>query len=158
MYVPRALDDPSVDLERIHATASIAGGIETILVVEDNEAIRRTAVAQLSSLGYRVLEAVHGEAALHLLERHASEVALVFSDVVMPGHPNGHELTEIIEHRFPAIRVLLTSGFPGDSWGRTESGTLRRTLLNKPYRMAELARLVRHMLDAPSTRGAVESE
>jgi CheY-like chemotaxis protein len=149
MYLPRvgAADDEGEAGDKQPPSVPPRGH-ETILVVEDNEAIRRTVVAQLASLGYRVLDAADGGAALRLLEGNAEEVALVFSDVVMPGYPDGHELADLVETRYPGLRVLLTSGFPGDAWSRVGSGGERRTLLSKPYRMDALAFMVRRMLDS----------
>lgn len=149
MFLPRveaAAVEGEAGIEELPSVP--ARGHETILVVEDNEAIRRTVVAQLSSLGYRVLVAANGAAALLLLEEHADEIALVFTDVVMPGYPNGHELADLVETRYRGLRVLLTSGFPGDAWSRMGNGGERRHLLSKPYRMDALALTVRRVLDA----------
>lgn len=150
MYLPRTVVRAAASDVRPGLLPLPARGHETILAVEDNEAIRRTVVAQLKTLGYRVFEAADGAAALRLLEERAHEVALVFSDVVMPGFPNGHELADLVEARYPHLRVLLTSGFPGDAWGE---GRARRQLLNKPFRKAALATAIRWALD-----GDVETE
>lgn len=150
MYLPRTAAPGSAADLRPGFLPILTSAHETILAVEDNEAIRRTVVVQLKALGYRVFEAADGAAALRLLEEHANEVALVFSDVVMPGFPNGHELADLVEARYPHLRVLLTSGFPGDAWG---GDRVRRQLLNKPFGKAALAAAIRRALD-----GDVETE
>ncbi len=123
-------------------------GTETILLVEDNEDVRRTAVAQLTSLGYAVVEAENGEAALRLLGQPERHFDLLFTDIVMPGKPDGYELAKLaLEHR-PAIRVLLTSGFPGDSLSRQDRPEPHFSLLGKPYRRDELARAIRAAIES----------
>jgi PAS domain S-box-containing protein len=120
---------------------------ETILVVEDNDGLRRVALRQLSALGYRVKEAGNAKAALATLE--AGPVDLLFSDVVMPGGIDGFELAREVLERWPGIRVLLTSGFPGGKVNN-EFGPLPQAvrLLDKPYRAAALAEAVRDALDS----------
>ena len=146
IYLPRAAGQArsGVDLRDVIPRA----GEESILVVEDNEEMRRAVVAQLGSLGYRVIEAPNGAAALHLLERAPVLPDLLFSDIVMPGKPDGYELARIALERWPGLRVLLTSGFPGDPAQRQGSMPLRLRLLGKPYRQDDLARAVRAALDA----------
>lgn len=151
MYLPRSMASGAARSSE-PASAEAPRGHELILVVEDNDAIRRTVVSQLQSLGYQVLEAADGAAALRLLEERGDEVALVFSDVVMPGFPNGHELADLVEDWHPRTRILLTSGFPGDAWGRGARRTKRR-LLSKPYRMMALAQAVRAAIDLPGADG-----
>jgi len=142
---------------RVHASVAAAAdakdpgdpptGSELLLVVEDNAEVRRTAVDILSSLGYRVLEAADAQEALVLFERH-EDIALVFSDVMLPGGMLGSQLVlKLREHR-PDLRILMTSGF-------SESGNMRRgvldgsiELLHKPYTVEDLARRVRALLDA----------
>lgn len=121
-------------------------GRETILIVEDNAAVRGTAVDILSSLGYRVLEATNGYHALDQITQHP-DVALVFSDVTLPGGLPGIRLVEKLRQRRPGLKVLMTSAF-------SESAVLHRgmldgslALLTKPYQVAELARRVRAILD-----------
>ena len=130
--------DPAV------AATSEAGGGETILVVEDNTALRRMVVLQLTALGYRVREAENAAAALAKLES-GEPIDLLFADVVMPGNLDGYELARIVRERWPSRRVVLTSGFPGLS---TDRGAARDIpLLSKPYRRNDLARVLRQALD-----------
>lgn len=145
MYLPRAIAQPGADAES--ATALLPCGAETILLVEDDELVRRFAVSQLVSLGYRVFQAGDGPEALQLLARHA-DIELLFTDVVMPGGMNGRQLAEKALARRPGLKVLYTSGYSADVLvhdGRVAPGV---TLLAKPYGREDLARKVRMTLDA----------
>ncbi|MBL8833038.1 MAG: PAS domain S-box protein [Rhodospirillales bacterium] len=143
LYLPRAT---SGEANAARAEAAPAGGNETILIVEDNDALRRVAERQIGGLGYRVVVAENGPAALDALER--GPVDLVFSDIVMPGGMNGVELAKSVVARWPRTRILLTSGFPEGRKGRTASLPANFRLLAKPYRKEELARRLREALDA----------
>jgi hypothetical protein len=125
----------------------LPGGIETILVVEDKKEMRKALVDQLVSLGYRVVEAENGAAALAILENRKAPVRLLFTDIVMPGRPDGYELAAIARARFPDLKVILTSGFPGNRLGKDDLSMMDLRLLRKPYRRAELAQTVRSVLD-----------
>ncbi len=132
------------------ATASIAdvdampGGSETILVVEDDPRLRRVVNRRLRSLGYQVIEAENGANALNLLAAHP-EIAMIFTDFVMPGGMNGNELAEAALTARPDLKVLFTSGY-------AEPAVARRQLragawLKKPYTSPELADRIRDVLD-----------
>jgi PAS domain S-box-containing protein len=128
------------------AVKKTAGGVETILLVEDDDLVRTVARTMLQqTLGYHVLSVADGEAALVLLE---SDVAidLLFSDVMMPGI-NGRELMQKARLLRPGLKVLLTSGFADNTI--VGSGNLEADvqLLPKPYPLNELARKVREVLD-----------
>ena len=120
-----------------------SGGNETVLVVEDDAAMRRIVRRQLYELGYRVLEAEHATAALRLLE--TESVAVLFSDIVTPGSIDGIALARTAASRWPELKILLTSGFPQaarDGYGAANGFRL----LAKPYRREELARALSDML------------
>jgi nitrogen-specific signal transduction histidine kinase len=122
--------------------ARITGGTETVLVVEDDSLVRSFVVTQLQGLGYRTLAAADGRAALALVEQGAA-FDLLFTDVVMPGGISGRELADAVLKLRPGARVLYTSGYTDNSivhHGRLDPGVL---LLSKPYRKAELDRMVR---------------
>lgn len=125
----------------------VPGGSETILLVEDNRAVRQTVAAQLKSLGYQVLEAPNADRAAEMLEQQHAAVALVLSDVVMPGKLDGYELARLVGRRWPGIRMLLMSGFPGEQGTEDLAALPGVRLLAKPYRKAELARVLRDLLD-----------
>jgi PAS domain S-box-containing protein len=121
------------------------GGTETILVVEDDARVRRVAVSRLTSFGYSVVEAENGSEALSQLERH-SDIALLFTDVVMPGGITGDELANRVRTERPHIKVLFTSGYAEPAIAGRElahSGSW----LQKPYTARELAVRLRELLD-----------
>jgi nitrogen-specific signal transduction histidine kinase len=142
LYFPRAVegqDEAVVSAE----LADCPRGAETILVVEDNLAVRLFVVGQLRALGYQVLEAVDGRGALEILKS-SIPIDLLFSDVVIPGAPDGHSLAAEAQRHRPTLRVLLTSGQAGH-WG---DGRQSARLLIKPYRIKQLARRLREALDS----------
>jgi|SRR6185437_4047003 len=113
-----------------------------ILVVDDDDQIRRIAVRQLTSLGFRVIDAASGVAALDVLDG-AAEIDLLFVDVSMPGM-DGHEVAEKARHLRPGLRVVFASG---NFDGEPDDGATQ--FLLKPYRKADLAEKVRRILDTP---------
>ncbi|WP_439578470.1 ATP-binding protein [Elioraea sp.] len=145
LYLPRA--EPQDGTAAAPAVAaSVRGGNETILLVEDDALVREHVSGQLRSLGYRVLSAPDGPGALDVLE-HDLSVDLLFTDVVMPGGMNGRELAALGQTCRPGLRVLYTSGYTENAivhHGRLDPGV---PLLNKPYRRDELAARVRSALD-----------
>jgi PAS domain S-box-containing protein len=121
-------------------------GTETILLVEDDEAVRQLAETMLAKLGYQVLVAASGEQALQIAEQKAGTIHLLLTDVVMP-QMNGKQLAEELHKRHPHIKKLFVSGYvshavTGD--GAFEPGTL---LLQKPYSSFALATKVREALE-----------
>jgi len=117
------------------------GAGQRVLLVEDNEGMRKIAKRQLSDLGYKVIEADRAAAALAILER-GEKVDLVFSDVVMPGELDGIGLANKIAKEYPGLPVLLTSGFTARATEEFEESALSESnaeLLSKPYRKEELA-------------------
>jgi len=145
LYLPRA-EAPAAPPPAKEPPVRSAGS-ETILVVEDDDMVRHTVAIQLGSLGYRVIEAADGPQALAKLAE-AERVDLLFTDMVMPRGMNGRQLAEAARRLIPGLRVLFTSGYereildpPGHAEGAPD-------LLRKPYQMAELARMVRKILDA----------
>jgi CheY-like chemotaxis protein len=148
LYLPRLVAEaapvgagaatPPVPLPR-------GGGHEVVLVVEDEALVRQLAVEALRELGYGVLEADGAEAALATLDRH--DVALLFTDIVMPG-VNGRRLADEACRRRPALKLMYTTGYARQAvphGGVLEPGT---RLLRKPYSLDDLAAQVREALDA----------
>jgi PAS domain S-box-containing protein len=140
-----------VSTEPIEAPASkpigedMAGGSERILVAEDDPAVLRLTVDLLEGLGYQVVSATTADEALAIL-RQDPEIALLFSDVVMPGGTSGIALAEAAQRERTALKVLLTSGFIGD---KDLLGSTDHAILDKPYEAAVLAARLRDLLDAP---------
>jgi PAS domain S-box-containing protein len=146
LYLPRAQLAAAAQMQTM-PEQDLPGGSETILLVEDNRAVRQTVAAQLKSLGYQVVEAASGDQAAVLLERDDLPIALILSDVVMAGKLDGYGLARHARARRPQVKVLLMSGFPGEHWADSTAGEPAIRLLAKPYRQAELARALRDLLD-----------
>ena len=142
LYLPRALAAAEA---REVATAAPRQGDETILAVEDNEGLRRVVVRQLKELGYSVLEAPDGAAALKILEQ--EPIDLLFTDIMMPGGMNGYDLAKNAVARWPSLKVLLTSGFPETKLNGNGSASVKMHLLTKPYRKDDLASALRNALE-----------
>lgn len=128
-----------------------ARGHETVLVVEDDAAIRALVHRSLAGAGYRVLDAGSAEAALALAEDGAAPDLLV-SDVILPGR-NGWELAIDLARGLPELRVLFMSGYAAQHSGQPLV-PFEATLLEKPFAPDELLRRVREVLDAPARRRA----
>ncbi|MCK1361164.1 PAS domain S-box protein [Bradyrhizobium sp. 199] len=127
--------------------ATIEGGHETILVVEDDRLVRDYVLAQLHSLGYVTLQAANAAEALAIVAA-GKPFDLLFTDVIMPGKMNGRQLADELQKARPDLRVVYTSGYTENAiihHGRLDSGVL---LLAKPYRKADLARIIRKALQA----------
>jgi signal transduction histidine kinase/ActR/RegA family two-component response regulator len=153
MYLPQALALPSeLEPPAAEPPAALNPGSETILVVEDDAAVRALAVSMLRDLGYTVVEAATGDAALAVLAAR-DDIAVVFSDIVMPGDTSGLDLAkELIENR-PEIGVVVTSGYTS-RYSDTERTLALVEFIRKPYRQAELSACVRKAVAAGKDRGA----
>ena len=146
IYLPRHTggEDTTEHETRAQKTAR-AIGAETILVVEDDEALRNYTTEILAELGYRVLAAHDGASALKLLEN--SQVDLLFTDVVMPGGMNGRQLADEAVRRRPELKVLFTTGYTRNAivhHGRLDAGV---QMIGKPFSFNDLAARVRALLD-----------
>ncbi|HEY6763658.1 MAG TPA: PAS domain S-box protein [Candidatus Sulfotelmatobacter sp.] len=127
------------------ASRTPAGGSETVLLVEDEESVRELVRETLLAKGYRVLEAENGQAGLEVAARHAGEIDLVITDVVMP-QLGGRELAQQLLKLRPQLKVLYLSGYTEDaivSEGTIESG---KAFLQKPFTLQCLSRKVREVL------------
>jgi CheY-like chemotaxis protein len=146
IYLPRATTIPALGEMSNSGSPAFAtrGGGETVLIVEDNPAMRRIAVRQLRDLGYSVLESDRAAAALDVLQR--QHVDLLLTDIVTPGKIDGIELARIAGERWPALKIVLTSGFPQARLGEIEELIGGLQLLSKPYRRDELAAALRTAL------------
>lgn len=146
LYLPRATGEAEVADETAPVSEVDPTGTETILVVEDNPNLRRVVVHQLQDLGYSTLEAGDAKTALQMIQS-GIDCDLVFADVVMPGGMTGFELAKIIDASHPGLKILLTSGYT-ELAARIGNGDFHKyAVLSKPYRKAELARVLRTLLD-----------
>ncbi len=149
LYLPADDGSGAPRVHRIGNTAYV-GGEETILVVEDDDEVRSVAVGFLGKLGYRVLQAANANQALERIDAEPG-IDLLFTDVVMRGELDGPALAREARRRRPGLRVVFTSGHAPEAIASLE----RRAgadLLPKPYRIDQLARILRSALDAPPPR------
>jgi signal transduction histidine kinase/ActR/RegA family two-component response regulator len=152
LYLPRydghqtALTAPQgKSLANADMTPRASSG-ETVLLVEDDEGVRDYAEGVLKELGYRVVIAVNGEAALSALET-AKNVDIVFTDVVLGGSINGRELADAIKLMKPELPILFTTGYTRNAivhHGRLDPGV---NLLGKPYTQRDMAEKIRSLID-----------
>jgi CheY-like chemotaxis protein len=145
LFLPRADAGKNSHPDEQRAEDAPSRGTETILVVEDDARVRRVTVSRLQTLGYSVIEATNGIDALKELEA-GHDVALLFSDVAMPGM-NGDELARKVRERWPRVKILLTSGFsePHAAEKEIEAGA---GWLRKPYTASEMSTRLRLLLGA----------
>ena len=146
---------PALDSSAVRTPAEAPGarpvslvGRETILLVEDDAAVRRLARTVLGRHGYRVLEADSGDSALRLWSAQTAPVDLLLTDLVMPGGISGHELAQEMLSRQPALKVVYTSGYSNDLVNLRLHLEPGRNFLPKPYPAEELAATVRRCLDS----------
>ena len=144
IYLPRSLEAEDVVTDAL--AGPVTGGSETVLVVEDDEAVREVTVALLTELGYKVLKAKDADSALAIIESGAP-IDLLFTDVVMPGRLKSRDLARKATERLPMLGVLFTSGYTENSivhGGRLDPGV---NLLSKPYTREALARKIRQAIE-----------
>ena len=151
LYMPRTTqsEDVIVDID----AGPVTGGNETILVAEDDDAVRDTVVAMLVDLGYRVLKSRDASSALSIVDS-GIPIDLLFTDVVMPGPLKSTELARKACERLPGMAVIFTSGYTENSivhGGRLDEGV---ELLSKPYTRETLARKLRQVFVAQAQRNA----
>lgn len=145
LFLPRSDGVPEQQAKQEKTPAP--GGHDRILVVEDEPQVRANVVRQLRSLGYAVSEASDGAAGIASFEAASPQFDLLLSDVVMPGPIGGKHLGAEVLRRWPSTKVVFMSGFTEISsvrHGQLAEGAL---LLSKPFRKADLARMIRHALD-----------
>lgn len=141
IYLPSLVGLAPRTIDIIPGDAPSRGRGETILVVEDNPAVRRVTCDRLITLGYAVVEAENGTDALALANG-GTPIDLVFSDIIMPGGISGFELAKRLRANHPELKLLLTSGFP-EGIARVETpGEEKLPILRKPYSQEDLARSI----------------
>jgi CheY-like chemotaxis protein len=131
------------------AGAEIRGGKETILLVEDEHAVRMLTRRVLESKGYTIREATNAREALELWQSHAGEIALLLTDIVMPGEMSGRDLAEQLWGQKPGLKVIFLSGYSAEVLGK-HTDFIRRTrshFLQKPSSSQALLETVRRCLD-----------
>jgi nitrogen-specific signal transduction histidine kinase/ActR/RegA family two-component response regulator len=144
VFVPAA---PPARVEAPPPEAAPSGGSETILVVEDEPAVRFLSARQLRKLGYRILEASSGAEALSIWRQHAGEIDLLFTDIVMPDGMTGSELAETLLAEKPGLKIIYASGYSLDVVEQEFSLRKGASFLHKPYSAAAVSNLIRTLLD-----------
>jgi len=146
IYFPR-VDEPVEAPSAAPSSQPAGGGRETVLVAEDDASVREVLAEALTQLGYRVLRAPDGQAALEIARAQAGTIDLLVTDIVMPGM-TGQELAQALATDRPGVGVLFISGYTDDAVVR--HGILSRSMpyLQKPFNPGALAFKVREALDA----------
>jgi CheY-like chemotaxis protein len=139
---------PAPESEKV-SEAPLRGGSETILLVEDDEAVRSLTRHVLENFGYRVLVATSGREALDLWEAGTRDFNLLLTDIIMPQGVSGIELAEQLCAQRPGLKVIYMSGYGGDAVAEKGcmDGRLKHRLLQKPFRSQELIVTLRQCLD-----------
>jgi two-component system, cell cycle sensor histidine kinase and response regulator CckA len=146
IYLP-CVEEKSISAAKQEQPAEGAvRGTETLLLVEDEEALRRAEAEFLRLRGYSVLEASNGEDALLLSKNHTSSIHLTVTDVVMP-HMSGGQLAKELEALRPETRVLFVSGYAGQTVVDHKVVDVENNFLQKPFTLKQLAGKVRKLLD-----------
>jgi CheY-like chemotaxis protein len=131
--------------EEEHGNTPLYGGVETILIVEDEEDVRSATSELLSALGYQILEARDADHALAVLEQ-APPIDLLFTDVIMPGKTSSLELAEQVRRKCPEAQVLFTSGYAEGVLVHQGKLDPSISLLHKPYNADVLSARIRHLM------------
>jgi signal transduction histidine kinase/CheY-like chemotaxis protein len=156
IYLPAVAEEvPDEDRERLAPVSR--EGSETILLVEDEESVRAVAGEILSSCGYQVLVAENGRRALEIFRRHASDVDLLLTDVVMP-KMKGTDLARLLLERRPDLQVIYMSGYNEESILGRRIGEDGSVLIQKPFTPQTLAAKIREVLDGSSRVSSVAAE
>jgi PAS domain S-box-containing protein len=147
IFLPAQVALPPIQPDRVEEDrkSNIPRGFERILVVEDDTRVRRVTVSRLLDAGYSVIEATNGTEALALFQENR-DIALLFTDVVMPGGMAGDELAHKVRTLRPEIKVLFTSGYAEPTIAGRELAEAG-SWLKKPYTARELAIRLRELLD-----------
>jgi CheY-like chemotaxis protein len=150
IYLPR-VNEPLEDIRKEVLKEELPRGNETILIVEDEEEVRKLTAKILEMQGYRILETSNGDDALLACERRKGPIHLMLADIVMPGM-SGSELAKLLEPLYPEIKILYMSGYTDNAIVR--HGVLEKGVnyIQKPFTMEALARKVRVVLDKDSNK------
>ncbi len=132
-------------IDRSLADADLTG-VATILLVEDEDAVRLVGRRALQNKGYTVLEAPDGEAALDIVAAHKDEIDLIVSDVIMPGM-DGHTLIKLVRQELPDLKVILMSGYAEDVFQDEIDRDSSVNFIGKPFTLKGLAAKVKDVLD-----------
>lgn len=153
IYLPRIEEMPNIQRKESEVRMVLPQGIETILLVEDDDAVRSVISKTLCNKGYKVLEAVNGAEALKLIRRHDGEkIDLLITDIVMP-QMNGKDLAAQLKTALPDIKILFISGYSDMVVTRRPLFETNANFIQKPFSLSVLAHKVREILDTAPTSG-----
>jgi CheY-like chemotaxis protein len=145
IYFPVLVGEETPEIRPLQTMAK--GGRETILLVEDDPAVRNLGVRVLEKSGYKVVTAENGRDALEIYGRMSAAVSLVILDLIMP-EMSGKQCLERLIAINPRVKVLIASGFSADGLSREDFGPLVKGFLSKPFDLGQLRSVVRDALDA----------
>ena len=145
------MNEPLEEIRKEVLKEELPRGNETILIVEDEEEVRKLAGKILERQGYRILETFNGDDALLACERCKGPIHLMLADIIMPGM-SGSELAKVLKPLYPEIKILYMSGYTDNAIVR--HGVLEKGVnyIQKPFTMEGLVRKVREVLDKDSDR------
>jgi CheY-like chemotaxis protein len=145
LYLPIAIEHIPVSTST--ATEAPRGGVEKILLIEDDKSLRGAVHQALQNYGYTVIAADSGDAAQAVWAEHEEQFDLLLTDMVMPGGMTGVELAELLRGKKPSLRVILTSGYSRELSGSGAAKEKGLTFMHKPFSLRVLAETVRKCLD-----------
>ncbi|HEY5298870.1 MAG TPA: PAS domain S-box protein [Verrucomicrobiae bacterium] len=146
IFIPYAGEE-AVETERPTSQITVRGGVETILLVEDEKPVRELVARILQKYGYQVLQAETGAKAVEVWREKKDGIHLLLTDLVMPENMNGRELAETLWRDQPELKVIFTSGYSADIVGKDFKLEPEVNFLQKPYQPQTLALTVRRCLD-----------
>jgi len=146
LFLPESVPQQEFE-ESKQIPEDIPRGNETILVVEDNRNVRRFAVRSLKNLGYTVLETDNSDQAIQFMSAVDNNIDMLFSDIIIPGKKDGHELALWTRDRFPEYKILLTTGLRTEFFDDQVIFNDSFNLMRKPYTLEKLAHAIREQLD-----------
>jgi len=147
IYFPR-VEQPVDTVVKRHESGPLPCGTETLLVVEDEPAVRHLARGVLKNLGYEVLSASNGQDALRVVREHQGQpIRVVITDVIMP-LMGGKVMADWLQATYPDLKILFTSGYTDDALAQQGVSEAEVNFMPKPYTPASLAARVRNLLDA----------
>jgi two-component system cell cycle sensor histidine kinase/response regulator CckA len=147
VYLPFCAGDPAPRVSPTRGTDAVGGG-ESVLLVEDDDAVRRVTARMLEGLGFRVIAAAGPRQALDLARDHIGTIDVLVSDVIMPGI-NGRELAEAVQKLRPGMKVVFVSGYTDDIALLQQLRAKALFFLQKPFSAPALGLMIRSALDAP---------
>ena len=156
VYLPCVHDSHAVSAAPDMATEPVLRGCETVLLVEDEDALRRASAEFLSLHGYNVLQAGNGVEAMTIANGFESLIHLTVTDVVMP-HMSGGQLAKELSTLRPATKILFVSGYPGQTVINHNVVDVKNNFLQKPFTLKQLAGKVRTTLDLSQSRTSIDA-